>query len=151
MTYEASEYNDTVLDHFRNPRNAGDLADANAVGEDRNPVCGDHMRLMLRIEHGVIRQARFLTKGCGAAIATSSVATEMLTDRPLTEARTLTRQDFVDAVGGLPKSKVHCSVLAAGALKKALAAYDASPDEASPDAAPGPDPDPSTASDVTSA
>lgn len=125
MTYEAGEYNETVLSHFRKPRNAGEMADANAVGEDRNPVCGDHMRLMLRIEDGVIQRASFLTKGCGAAIATSSVATEMLTGRPVDEARRLTRQDFVEAVGGLPKSKVHCSVLAAGALKKALAAYDA--------------------------
>ena len=132
MTYEAGEYNETVLDHFRNPRNAGELADANAVGEDRNPVCGDHMRLMLRIEDGAIVRAQFLTKGCGAAIATSSVATEMLTGRSVDEARTLTRDDFVDAVGGLPKSKVHCSVLAAGALRKALAAYDA---EVAPDSA----------------
>lgn len=124
MTLDAAEYNETVLDHFRNPRNAGDLPDANVVGEDRNPVCGDHMRLMLRVEDGVIAEARFLTKGCGAAIATSSVATELLTGRDVAEARDLTRQDFVDAVGGLPKSKVHCSVLAAGALKKALTAYD---------------------------
>ena len=124
MTLDTADYNDTVLDHFRNPRNAGDLPNANAVGEDRNPVCGDHMRLMLRIEDGVIQEARFLTKGCGAAIATSSVATELLTGRAVDDARGLTRQDFVDAVGGLPKSKVHCSVLAASALKKALAAYD---------------------------
>ncbi len=124
MTMDAAQYNDTVLDHFRNPRNAGEMADANAVGEDKNPVCGDHMRLMLRIEEGVIARAQFLTKGCGAAIATSSVATEMLSGLAVDEARKLTRQDFVDAVGGLPKSKVHCSVLAAGALKKALAAYE---------------------------
>ena len=122
-TLDGGAYNATVLDHFRNPRNAGVLADANAVGEDRNPVCGDHMRLMLRIEEGVIVRASFLTRGCGAAIATSSVATEMLTGRPVEEARGLTRRDFVAAVGGLPKSKVHCSVLAAGALKKALADY----------------------------
>ncbi|MEE9277685.1 MAG: iron-sulfur cluster assembly scaffold protein [Dehalococcoidia bacterium] len=124
MTSEAAEYNETVLDHFRNPRNAGEMADANAVGEDRNPVCGDHMRLFLRVEDGVITKASFLTRGCGAAIATSSVATEILTGRSVDEARALTRQDFVDAVGGLPKSKVHCSVLAARALKKALADYE---------------------------
>lgn len=124
MTMDATQYNDTVLDHFRNPRNAGEMADANAVGEDKNPVCGDQMRLMLRIEDGVIARAQFLTKGCGAAIATSSVATEMLSGLAVDEAQKLTRQDFVDAVGGLPKSKVHCSVLAAGALKKALAAYE---------------------------
>ena len=81
MSPENGSYNATVLDHFRNPRNAGELANANAVGEERNPVCGDHMRLMLRIENDVITEARFLTKGCGAAIATSSVATEMLQGR----------------------------------------------------------------------
>jgi len=70
---DAHAYNDTVLDHFRNPRNAGDLPDANAVGEDRNPVCGDHMRLMLRIDDGAIAQARFQTRGCAAAIATGPV------------------------------------------------------------------------------
>lgn len=117
-------YNDTVLDHFRNPRNAGELPGANAVGEERNPVCGDQMRLMLRIEGGVIREARFLTKGCGAAIATSSVATVMLQGRGVEEARALRRDDFVEAVGGLPASKVHCSVLAAGALTKALRSYE---------------------------
>ena len=122
-TLDDGAYNAIVIDHFRNPRNAGTLSDANAVGEERNPVCGDHMRLMLRIEDGVIVRASFLTRGCGAAIATSSVATEMLTGRPVEAARGLTRQDFVAAVGGLPKSKVHCSVLAAGALKKALADY----------------------------
>ncbi len=124
MSPENGSYNATVLDHFRNPRNAGELANANAVGEERNPVCGDHMRLMLRIENDVITEARFLTKGCGAAIATSSVATEMLQGRSVREARILQREDFVEAVGGLPPSKVHCSVLAAGALRKALHSYE---------------------------
>ena len=121
MPDDAHAYNDTVLDHFRHPRNAGPLDDANAVGEDRNPVCGDHMRLMLRIDDGRIREARFQTRGCGAAIATSSMATVVLTGMTLHDAAQLTRADFVDAVGGLPKSKIHCSVLAAGALKRALA------------------------------
>jgi nitrogen fixation NifU-like protein len=124
-TPDDGSYNATVLDHFRNPRNAGELPDANAVGEERNPVCGDHMRLMLRIECAVITEARFLTKGCGAAIATSSVATELLRGSSVAEARKLRRDDFVEAVGGLPASKVHCSVLAAGALTKALRAYEA--------------------------
>ena len=123
MAGDAQAYNETVLDHFRNPRNAGELAEANAVGEERNPVCGDHMRLMLRIEQERIAEARFLTRGCAAAIATSSVATEVLIGMPLDEAAALKRQDFVDAVGGLPKSKIHCSVLAAAALKRALADY----------------------------
>ena len=116
-------YSDVVIDHFQHPRNAGPLEDANAVGEDRNPVCGDHMKLMLRIEHDTIAEARFQTRGCPAAIATSSIATVVLTDMNIDQAAQLKRQDFVDAVGGLPKAKIHCSVLAAAALKKALADY----------------------------
>lgn len=116
-------YSDIVIDHFQHPRNAGPLDDANAVGEDRNPVCGDHMKLMLRIENDSIAEARFQTRGCPAAIATSSMATVVLTGLPIDEAAKLKRQDFVDAVGGLPKAKIHCSVLAAAALKKALADY----------------------------
>lgn len=116
-------YSDIVIDHFQRPRNAGTLDDANAVGEDRNPVCGDHMKLMLRIENGAIAAARFQTRGCPAAIATSSMATVLLTDMNIDEAAKLKRQDFVDAVGGLPKAKIHCSVLAAAALKQALADY----------------------------
>lgn len=116
-------YSDIVIDHFQHPRNAGVLDDANAVGEDRNPVCGDHMKLMLRIENDSIAEARFQTRGCPAAIATSSMATVVLTDMHIDEAAALKRQDFVDAVGGLPKAKIHCSVLAAAALKKALAHY----------------------------
>ena len=91
-TPDDGSYNATVLDHFRNPRNAGELPDANAVGEERNPVCGDHMRLMLRIERAVITEARFLTKGCGAAIATSSVATDLLRGSSVAEARKLRRE-----------------------------------------------------------
>lgn len=116
-------YSDIVIEHFQHPRNAGVLADANAVGEDRNPVCGDHMKLMLRIEDDAIAEARFQTRGCPAAIATSSMATVVLTGMPVEQATQLKRQDFVDAVGGLPKAKIHCSVLAAAALKKALASY----------------------------
>ena len=113
-------YSDIVIDHFQHPRNAGVLDDANAVGEDRNPVCGDHMRLMLRIEDDAIAEARFQTRGCPAAIATSSMATVVLTNMHIDDAAALKRQDFVDAVGGLPKAKIHCSVLAAAALKRAL-------------------------------
>lgn len=116
-------YSDIVIDHFQHPRNAGTLDDANAIGEDRNPVCGDHMKLMLRIENDAIAEARFQTRGCPAAIATSSMATVVLTDMRIDDAAALKRQDFVDAVGGLPKAKIHCSVLAAAALKKALADY----------------------------
>lgn len=122
-TEDLRAYSEIVIDHFQHPRNAGLLEDANAVGEDRNPVCGDHMKLMLRIEHNAIAEARFQTRGCPAAIATSSMATVVLTDMNIDEAAKLKRQDFVDAVGGLPKAKIHCSVLAAAALKKALANY----------------------------
>ena len=122
-TEDLRVYSAIVIDHFQHPRNAGELADANAVGEDRNPVCGDHMKLMLRIENDAIAEARFQTRGCPAAIATSSMATVVLTGMPIDQAATLKRQDFVDAVGGLPKAKIHCSVLAAAALKKALAHY----------------------------
>ena len=118
-------YSDIVIDHFQHPRNAGALVDANAVGEDRNPVCGDHLRLMLRIDGDRIAAARFQTRGCPASIATSSMATVLLTDLPVAEAAQLKRQDFVDAVGGLPKAKIHCSVLAPAALKRALADYQA--------------------------
>ncbi len=123
---DATQYSETVIDHFRNPRHAGEMAEANAVGEDRNPICGDHMKLFLLIENDVIQRASFLTRGCGAAIATSSVATELLTGMAVAEARRLTREDFVEAVGGLPKSKVHCSVLAGRTLHKALASYEGS-------------------------
>ncbi len=116
-------YSEIVIDHFQHPRNAGVLDDANAVGEDRNPVCGDHMKLMLRINAGEIAEARFQTRGCPAAIATSSMATVVLTGMNVEDAAQLKRQDFVDAVGGLPKAKIHCSVLAAAALKQALSHY----------------------------
>lgn len=122
-TEDLRAYSEIVIDHFQHPRNAGLLEDANAVGEDRNPVCGDHMKLMLRIENDAIAEARFQTRGCPAAIATSSMATVVLTDMQIDKAAELKRQDFVDAVGGLPKAKIHCSVLAAAALKKALADY----------------------------
>jgi len=116
-------YSEIVLEHFRNPRNAGALPDANAVAFERNPVCGDTMRLMLRIEDGHIAEARWQTEGCTAAIATSSIATEMIKGRALSEVERLTREDIERAAGGLPLSKLHCSVLAAGALRKALADY----------------------------
>ena len=118
----ALEYNDTVLDHFRAPRNAGELPDANAVGEASNPAM--QIRLMLRIDQGAIQQARFLTKGCPASIATSSVATEWLTGRALEEARAMTRQDLLEALGGLPRSKHHCPVLVEQALAAALRQHD---------------------------
>src|SRR3972149_10307081 len=112
----SDSYSDTVLEHFRNPRNAGPLPDANAVGFERNPVCGDTMRLMLRVEDGHIADLRWQTEGCTAAIATSSIASEMINGRPLKEVEGLTRQDIEREAGGPPAYKPPRSGLAARAV-----------------------------------
>ena len=116
-------YSDAVRDHFENPRNAGEVPDADAVGYETNPVCGDTMRLMLRINGERIQEARFQTSGCPAAIASSSVCTEMIGGLYLAQAERLTKEDFARALGGLPPGKTHCSVLAADALRKAIQDY----------------------------
>ncbi|MGE0135994.1 MAG: iron-sulfur cluster assembly scaffold protein [Dehalococcoidia bacterium] len=117
----ASEYySPTLIDHFEHPRNAGAMEDADAEAYVVNPVCGDSLRLFLKIEDDHVARASFLTSGCPASIATSSAATEMLAGRTLEEAEALTRDDYAEAVGGLPKSKVHCSVLAASAVRQAI-------------------------------
>jgi len=117
----ASEYySPTLIDHFEHPRNAGAMADADAEAYVVNPVCGDSLRLFLKIEDERVTRASFLTSGCPASIATSSAATEMLAGRTLEEAEALNRDDYAEAVGGLPKSKVHCSVLAASAVRQAI-------------------------------
>ncbi len=121
MTNET--YSDIVLDHFANPRNAGVLEDADGVGVRTNPVCGDTMQLMIRVAEERIVEPRWKTVGCPAAIATSSIATEMITGKPLDEVQGLTREQIAEAAGGLPKSKLHCSVLAADALRAAIADY----------------------------
>jgi nitrogen fixation NifU-like protein len=118
-----SAYSDIVRQHFENPRNAGELADADAVGYETNPVCGDTMRLTLRIDGERIVTARFQTSGCPAAIAASSVCTEMICGLSLTEAEELTKEDYAAALGGLPPSKMHCSVLAADAVRAAAVDY----------------------------
>ena len=118
-----SGYSDLVRDHFESPRNAGELADADAVGYQTNPVCGDTMRLTLRINGGRVVEARFQTSGCPAAIATSSVCTEMISGQTLAEAEALTKEDYAAALGGLPASKMHCSVLAADTVRAAAADY----------------------------
>ena len=118
-----SGYSDLVRDHFENPRNAGELADADAVGYQTNPVCGDTMRLTLRINGGRIIEAHFQTSGCPAAIATSSVCTEMIRGQTLAEAEALTKEDYAAALGGLPASKMHCSVLAADTVRAAAVDY----------------------------
>lgn len=116
-------YSETVLEHFTNPRNAGVMDDPDGVGVQSNPVCGDTMRLMLRIRDGVVSEVRWQTAGCPAAIATSSIASEMIAGRTLEELAGLTREQIVAAAGGLPASKLHCSVLAQDAVRRAIAAY----------------------------
>ncbi len=118
-----NEYTELVRDHFQHPRNAGELPDPDAVGYETNPVCGDTMRLMLRIDGQRIVEARFQTSGCPAAIATSSVCTEMVVGLDLAAAERLQKGDFERALRGLPPGKVHCSVLAAEALRKAVEDY----------------------------
>jgi len=124
MTPAPALYNATVLDHFLNPRNVGDVPDAEALGEAGKPHCGDAMRLSLRIKNGRIVDARFRTVGCGAAIASSSMATELIKGRTLEEARLFSNQEVVAALGGLPPAKVQCSLLAAQALRAALEDYE---------------------------
>ena len=128
MTAEtlSDHYSPTLIDHFEHPRNAGKMDDADAEGFVTNPVCGDSMRLFMRIEDERVVAASFLTSGCPASIATSSVATEMITGRSLEAAEALTRKDFADAVGGLPRSKLHCSVLAQAAVRNTIQQWRAS-------------------------
>lgn len=116
-------YNPKVMDHFQNPRNAGDLPEANAVADVGNPLCGDIMRLALKIVNGRIQEAKFKTFGCGAAIATSSMVTEMVKGRTVEQALQITNQQVAEALGGLPPIKLHCSVLAEQALREAINDY----------------------------
>jgi nitrogen fixation NifU-like protein len=113
-------YSSKLLDYFENPRCAGELPDANAVVEVSNPICGDVMKLWLKVDGGRIIDARFKTQGCSAAIATSSYATEMIIGMDLARARAVTREEIAEALGGLPPSKMHCSVLASDAIRAAL-------------------------------
>ena len=116
-------YNQTVMDHFMNPRNMGDLKDADGVGEVGAAACGDIMKISLKIKDGKIEDARFKTFGCGSAIASSSMATELIKGRTVEEAMSFSNQEVVNALGGLPPVKIHCSVLAEEALKAALEDY----------------------------
>ncbi len=116
-------YNPTVMEHFMNPRNMGDLKDADGVGEVGAAACGDIMKISLKIKDGKIEDARFKTFGCGSAIASSSMATELIKGRTIDEALKFSNQEVVDALGGLPPVKIHCSVLAEEALKAALEDY----------------------------
>lgn len=116
-------YSEQVMDHFSNPRNVGKIEDANGVGEVGNAKCGDIMKMYLKIEDDVIKDVKFNTFGCGAAIATSSMATEMIKGKSVEDALQLTNKAVMDALGGLPPAKVHCSVLAEEAVKSAVADY----------------------------
>ena len=116
-------YNETVMDHFMNPRNMGDLKEADGVGEVGAAACGDIMKISLKIKDGKIEDARFKTFGCGSAIASSSMATELIKGRSIEEAMNFSNQEVVNALGGLPPVKIHCSVLAEEALKAALEDY----------------------------
>jgi nitrogen fixation NifU-like protein len=116
-------YNEKVMDHFLNPRNLGDLSDADGVGEVGAAACGDIMKISLKIKDGRIEDARFKTFGCGSAIASSSMATELIKGRTVEEAMSFSNQEVVNALGGLPPVKIHCSVLAEEALKAALEDY----------------------------
>ena len=116
-------YSDKVMDHFRNPRNVGVLEDANAVGEVGNAKCGDIMKMYLKIEDDIVKDVKFETFGCGSAIASSSMATELIKGKPLSEVEKLTNQAVAEALDGLPAYKMHCSVLAEEAIKSALDDY----------------------------
>ena len=116
-------YSETVMDHFRNPRNVGVIEDADAVGEAGNAKCGDIMRMYLKVENGIIQDVKFKTFGCGAAIATSSMATEMVKGKSLEEALALTNKAVAEALDGLPPVKIHCSLLAEEAIHAAVEDY----------------------------
>jgi nitrogen fixation protein NifU and related proteins len=116
-------YSDKVMDHFLNPRNVGEIPDASGIGSVGNPICGDVMKMFIKVENGVIIDARFKTYGCGAAIATSSMVTEMVKGKSVDDALKISNKAVADALGGLPAVKLHCSVLAEEALKSAIEDY----------------------------
>jgi len=116
-------YTEKVMEHFTNPRNVGEIKDANGIGEVGNAKCGDIMRIYLKIENDTIVDVKFKTFGCGSAIAASSVSTEMIMGKSVEEALNLTNKQVIDELGGLPPVKVHCSVLAEQALKAAIYDY----------------------------
>lgn len=116
-------YSEKVMDHFINPRNVGEILDADGIGEVGNAKCGDIMKMYLKIEDGVIEDVKFKTFGCGSAIASSSMATELIKGKTINEAMALTNKAVADALDGLPPVKMHCSVLAEQAIKSALLDY----------------------------
>lgn len=116
-------YTEKVMDHFQNPRNVGEIPDADGVGTEGNPVCGDLMTIYIKVKDNIITDIKFKTFGCGAAIATSSMITEMAVGKTIEEALKITRNDVADELDGLPPIKMHCSNLAADALKTAIEDY----------------------------
>jgi nitrogen fixation NifU-like protein len=116
-------YSDRVMDHFTNPRNVGDMEDADGVGIEGNPTCGDAMKIYIKVRDGKIVDAKFKTFGCGAAIAVSSIVTEMVKGKTLDEALSISKEAVAQELGGLPPQKMHCSNLGADALKKAIEDY----------------------------
>lgn len=116
-------YSEKVMDHFANPRNVGEIENADGVGEVGNAKCGDIMKMYIKVDNNVITDVKFKTFGCGAAVATSSIATEMIKGKSLDDALTITNKAVIEALDGLPASKIHCSVLAEQALKAAISDY----------------------------
>ena len=116
-------YSEKVMDHFRNPRNVGEMENADGIGEVGNAKCGDIMRMYIKVNDGIITDVKFMTFGCGSAIATSSIATEMIKGKSISETLELTNKAVVEALGGLPAHKIHCSVLAEQAVKAAVKDY----------------------------
>lgn len=118
-------YSDKVMEHFANPRNVGEISDADGIGKVGNPQCGDVMWLYIKVKENIITDIKFKTFGCGAAIATSSMITELARGKTIEEAKKISRADVADELGGLPPVKMHCSNLAADALKEAIKDYEA--------------------------
>ena len=116
-------YTEQVMEHFRNPRNMGAIEDADGVGEVGNPTCGDMMRITIKVEDEILQDVKFQTLGCGAAIATSSMVTEMAKGKRVDEAVEITNKEVAEALGGLPPNKMHCSNLAADGLRAAIEDY----------------------------
>ena len=116
-------YSEKVMDHFENPRNVGKMPDADGIGEVGNAKCGDIMRMYIKVDNGIISDVKFNTFGCGSAIASSSMATEMIKGKPISEALALSNKAVVEALDGLPAQKIHCSVLAEEAVKAAVKDY----------------------------
>ena len=123
MSDGPARYSEKVMEHFKNPRNVGEIENPDGVGQVGNPVCGDIMELYIRVNEGIITEAKFKTFGCGAAIATSSMVTELVKGKSVEEALKISNRAVAEALGGLPPVKMHCSVLAEEALKSALEDY----------------------------